>query len=910
MKNIITIIFCLLHIYKVYSQGCTSNTSDCEIGNGISTNPSNPTNPNCANMLNNFDWRVKRTDFLPEDYIVYGANAMVPIQNPFTGPSTAIHSGTVTNQGASNYQPEDGWELLKVEFGIQGNVNINNDPNFLPNQPTNYTKPKLPYMILYNKYSGTMRFFGSLLDANEDYETLEIKLNIPSENSKYFAQNSPLNPWIYNKDLKATNLLSIQGESIQPLDQETEESSISIFVRFTNNQNEFFWFDLPVAYDPCICNNKVQLDFSFKFVQTAQIALNQVVDDGIKNVNKPGSSGNSDYARMVFGRILAAGVSGALAIKTGGAIVNYKAFIDLVDIVKDHPSRNQTEKDNLNKLKNYLTCSEKMFSVVNGSFKDVTGKDEKKQIAAGQKILDANTTFLSSLVKGCSTDDNAATGSTEALKFSGTFTRSPIIGSTDFFMAMPGSNWGNTNLLPKDYVTNNTITPSFPTYNERLGVFALLETPKFDFNLLHETQITDDYIPIIMPTGKTVCNFKLAENFKYAYNPLLNVNNNKTKIYCRIVIKNINGFEFSNGEKFKIETVNNNIASNNGNNGNFCAPIRNSVNFENKFFESNSNSSFYVYSRFVDIDQFKDMPLTFSYFTNKTSNLTTLSSNVKENIFIQFKILLISNDIGTDGPINAFHLFTYPIELNLNYIKEPHLINTNSICSNYLSFINNTYLPQVLNIFGSNIPSIIDDNKDFNSDLIFNSDGEYIYDGIVTISAKLSTAHGKKVKIYSTMGFELEPGAEISPDIELIVGLPLVKIPQPPQTYAQVSAFCGNNNKYKAQTFSQSAIQREKEEYEARQISEQEAIKQKTIVSFKLSPNPTSSNFKVSIFNNNEKEYSIVLMDGTGKVLMNNSYSGSRTIQNIETNGMASGIYFVKIICGNTQKTEKLFIQN
>jgi len=60
----------------------------------------------------------------------------------------------------------------------------------------------------------------------------------------------------------------------------------------------------------------------------------------------------------------------------------------------------------------------------------------------------------------------------------------------------------------------------------------------------------------------------------------------------------------------------------------------------------------------------------------------------------------------------------------------------------------------------------------------------------------VSTANGAKIKIYSMKGFELEPSAEISPDIELIVGLPLDKVPQPPQTYLQVSNFCGNNNKY------------------------------------------------------------------------------------------------------------------
>jgi hypothetical protein len=77
-----------------------------------------------------------------------------------------------------------------------------------------------------------------------------------------------------------------------------------------------------------------------------------------------------------------------------------------------------------------------------------------------------------------------------------------------------------------------------------------------------------------------------------------------------------------------------------------------------------------------------------------------------------------------------------------------------------------------------------------------------------------------------------------------------------------------------------------------------------------ISPNPTTANFTVSIFNNNEQDYNIALMDVTGKVLLNNLYNGKQTSQFIETYGLAAGIYFVKITCGNTQKTEKLIIHN
>ena len=159
-------------------------------------------------------------------------------------------------------------------------------------------------------------------------------------------------------------------------------------------------------------------------------------------------------------------------------------------------------------------------------------------------------------------------------------------------------------------------------------------------------------------------------------------------------------------------------------------------------------------------------------------------------------------------------------------------------------------------------------------------------------------------------GFELEPSAEISPDIELIVGLPLDKVPQPPQTYLQVSNFCGNNNKYQANIFSQSAVKREKEEYEARKIRAEDTLKEKQSIQVKLFPNPTSGNFTVSVFNSQAKDYSISLMDVIGKVIFTNTYNSSQTQQMIEPNRLANGIYFVSIRCGDTNKVEKLIIQN
>lgn len=131
MKKLITILLILFIVQtRLLSQSCTPNpaSQNCEIGKGISTNPNNPVNPECTNLVNDFDWRLKYTPggTVPvEYYYVYGPTpALNPRQviNPFNNPTDAAYHPYVTANHGSNYQPTDGWELLKVDFGALQNT--------------------------------------------------------------------------------------------------------------------------------------------------------------------------------------------------------------------------------------------------------------------------------------------------------------------------------------------------------------------------------------------------------------------------------------------------------------------------------------------------------------------------------------------------------------------------------------------------------------------------------------------------------------------------------------------------------------------------------------------------------------------------------------------------------------------
>jgi len=909
MKNIITITtLFVLTLNGLIAQTTTPTScppyntipitkNACENGNGIKTNPNNLVNNNCPELKNDFEWRVKHTpgsNIPNEFYIAYDVNGVVKgLRNPFNDDRNSEYRFLADNHN-SNYHPEDGWEIIKVDFGAFSNINTGYTLTDEPGFNIFSGGISLPYMILYNKYSGTFRFFGAL-KKNPNYETIKIELRIPKRSPSIDKTSTNF----YQDNLKATNLLSIQGESIQPLDQETNESVMVVFATANINDSKFFWFDIPVAYDPCLCNIRSQLDISFSIVTTANIKLNEVeAIKTAKNLN------NYNFGLKVVSSVLVAGVGAENTLRTSGAIINFQAYKNLVGLIKTNPHSNlsQAEKENLTELENHLTCGSNFAKIIQNNYSNTSSKDSIKRGKAAIELIEANTTFLSSLSIGCAKLDNAGLVITDALRISGTWTETSDISGAEIILAMPGSNWSDKTMQVGIQIDNiGKTVPVYPTYNERLGTFAMLETPKV--NLVSVSEETQHDWGLINK-NKLLVKLSLAEDLKYTFNPLLNIDKENTIISCRYVgidQKNLNvkysfGSDKNNekGLEFKRED----------HECKFSSFINNINNINVKY---SNNSKYHLTSPFVPIDQFKNLDIVF-YLDEIFNSTTNVNSGVNGNkiekfIFVQYKITMTSNNIGKDGKkITAIYYFTYPIKLKTSEISVPRLYpksvkidqpNEHHNCDDYKNYFNNVFLPEVRNTFRDGVKKIFFEEKDFNTDEIFQNDEVLSFDGVVSISAKLSTASGKKVKIYSTIGFELDPGAEISPDIELIVGLPLDKVPQPPQTYSQVSDFCGNNDKYKAQTFSKSVITQEKQS-----------------IQVKLFPNPSSGNFTVSIFNSQAKDYSISLTDVTGKVIFTNTYNGSQTQQMIETNGLAKSIYFVSIRCGDTNKVEKLIIQN
>lgn len=302
-----------------------------------------------------------------------------------------------------------------------------------------------------------------------------------------------------------------------------------------------------------------------------------------------------------------------------------------------------------------------------------------------------------------------------------------------------------------------------------------------------------------------------------------------------------------------------------------------------------------------------------------------------DSLFIQFKISMVSKDLGKDGKNNsAVYFYTYPVNVDYEYVDDPEprdyptypeyihdSVDFQAQLQAYYKLHNEVYLlklqdkAQNAGNFLTDKPEIRDAFRDFDQDIVFAEDEIMVYEGLVTINAKLSTAAGKKVKIYSVMGFEIEPDAEIGPDIELIVGHPYEVYPMPPQTYTEVSNFCANTNKYKAQEFSEPAMQAEAAEYERRRqaLDEMERKQKNKTIDFKVYPNPATEIITVSFDKDLESNVDLFLLDLTGRTISTQRLAAGHKNHTVSLQNLAKGMYMISVVQGDSKTTKKVVVQ-
>ena len=407
--------------------------------NGISTNPSNAYNNQFPSKINTFDW-------LAPTYRFNYKNGAIPIilPSPFYDPTpNAGFASTLVT--IKDMKPADGWELISREFGYE------ND---------NITKKILniqyPMLVLYNRYTGLLRFFTSIKasDRNADYTSASFTMFMNG------FSTSALLPL-------STSVLDFTPPLV--IAQTT----------FSNGDFQWFFADFQINYDPCTCNQDSKIKVEVNLVKTSKITLSGSLTGTLTSVDNGVTTADDKNSKWSFSKD-----------NLINSIEKGKQTYESIEAFK---------KQEFGKLEG---AYKKTTSSIANQLLNVVGlqlaakKDDTKQkldfftkllskssfLREGLKaapVIGAGVSFLTSFVAGGNESapdpqkvEIMPMAINAEIKLSGTIT-DEILRNT-YTISTPGSKYNP--LLPEEW---------YPYYNETLGVLNILEKP--DVNLTVRT---------------------------------------------------------------------------------------------------------------------------------------------------------------------------------------------------------------------------------------------------------------------------------------------------------------------------------------------------------------------------------------------------------------------------------------
>ncbi|TVR38465.1 MAG: T9SS C-terminal target domain-containing protein [Cryomorphaceae bacterium] len=846
---------------RLYAQECPQE---------VSTDPRNPSNPDRPELENTFFWFPHNgNNHNNFDMRIAGGIHYPSMASPFWN-LTSLQVGSLVNLENSDFWPEDGWELLKVNFG------------YLNDGTQREILPSMPYMALYNKYTGTMRFLGMWPNASDSWQIIRFTVSLPKK--KLTQDNN-------GADIDATNLLSIQGDAAQPLDQQTDENVYEIIAEYPgiSNASFFFWFDMPVAYDPCVCYNDVAITLEASVESTWNLTIKGMLDAQVLQQGVPTAQ---NHSALVAKRIIGAAGATAAAIVTGGAVIQTSQFTGLLDIFSQRPGISNQAQSNIQLLQQTMAAAanvvydpEKLEWRNTVTDKAMGKSDWDKLFTGVGSFLNSGVDYLNPTAKA-SSPRTSVVGSMTA---TGTATLNSETG--DFvYWGVPGTKWTNT---LEEVITNTPanepgpggLLPEVPLYNNPLGTFALLKTPTLKVkSISHNLKIWYTH-----PYPEHECSTNLftelkfffdSEYFKYYFNPILNLNLDKTEILASIVVKT-KAAHVSNPFINPIcceplSTINSTDALE-SNYYIVCGSteeidVARSLSEGINVLRGAEQSE--VYTSPVPIDYINDM--LGSVLINGSANLNHY------DFFIRFTLKMSSFNIGKNSePVRNTQIITFPVNAQ---------VSNGQIPVEEVDLVNNW----VHDYLGG--PSYISEIS-----------GSNYFPEYISISGVLASSAGEPAELLSSSVIHLQEGANLQPDLRLAIALPLAGThPQEPFSSNQIENFCKNqlpDLTYQANDFSAKAFDVPSPSYEL------------------LEPYlnyPLGLNARIFIYPNPVRSELTVRTDGAGidrltifdmatRPVMQASPGGA-SLYRMDISGLAQGLYIVRAECGGEVHSEKLVV--
>ncbi|GIV28637.1 MAG: hypothetical protein KatS3mg027_2451 [Bacteroidia bacterium] len=881
MKKTVFILLIIHYLICNAQQNCTNNTS---------TDPLFPS-PNINNFKKNtFDWTSRST--LPNNTIPYAIFnyytgwQIGTIPNPFWSPSTHMH--LIAAGSNSDNKPEDGWELIKQDFGYFYDNNQWNGGIMgygLPNDPRQYPS-NVTYIMLYNKYTSTLRLLFKLMadNANINTDKILVKFHLIHNNNNPNYINMQLNG-IFN----SYNIVQYA------LDQKTRVSEISIPTTIISpNIADFSYCDIDLQYDPCICFFESSLYITFHTISTGYIEMNGTLAGvsgvpilDINNNYIKGMTLNSDnFVTSIFQD----------PNNTPESVMQH--YLNFLAYHADIANNNNNDNEFID-YKNFI-------NMVNGFLQIVDFLDPSAApiVETVSKVLGKTADFLDYF--SVKTDKNLNNNNpysqvnliTARMKLNGTLTYNIPIPAQEIYVQVPGSL--NSNSAPEYGGANFGTPPSYSMYNEIPGLFALLKTPTLE--CYRDINFFDIYNP--NPNSQsnwTTFSYRGIGDIQYSLNPI--INQTKSKIYIRYEIDGM--------------------------------PIEPDVSGPGYMAYSNSHVDggwYSYYNDYGDVVPLCFSPSNYGNIRYKYNRIVTpyypISCNSKISVSERYWVNQQDKPDCFFIPLYANRNVTMVVLLDLyfnpdNYGKEHHVIKIQKyhcdvICSNN-NF--NFYDPNSTLTYATHPLDLIITNTNYsNSQEIFAFNNIKIKGNQTGNNTNIKFHAGNEISIEDESdflgGYEFDLNIQGLPDFFNVCNEPVSN-----SVYnGNLFDYCKNQNLYAGNQGYQanqasSKLLANNETKTHKTNDGHLSTNQRNNILFNgigsmliIGPNPTSSSISIQTLDNSRIQ-SIRIKDLTGKILLQENFSTASNTITLDISTLSNGLYLCEVHTEHSVVTEKIVVQ-
>lgn len=903
----------------------------------------------------------------------------------------------------------NGWELLMVNLGRYPN---DTDPII------NSDLPSWPYIVIYNRYSGVLRVFTNFgLDRtiNTFADAMQIDLTFKS-NVK-------------------TGLLRLAEGQDQTLDLTTNVNILSSVVKAPQIGKAWASTDFQIAYDPCTCFYPSQLYLLFTEIKHTDITLHSrsvtldnepLVNNTNLTVNPTEFLTNFDYT----GNTTTGNGGGMVMYQTMSNMIDdyYEKYKEYNQILVSQGEHNAKVKKNLSVLRMakfvvgfiasppvatlQLTIAQRnvfmknkaqekaeeerlgntteeidayyegigdginWFEVVKGLQTDVVNS-----IAQGEEIINTEELFriatqifgekASTFIAKNFTEENAPEAPPVP---TASFTETHYTGLT----TVKGSTQGPNFYTPGTYGSSVTGSPiieafyEYPVYNEVLGTFALLKSPKIKIS----ESIPSDFQnilaqkTIVYNTGNIGINmqryqswtkeyqFELAEDLKFAMNSVLDVKGYTINASFNIVAKpKLLSSPNNVIQNSYLDPVSNvNVTSNNADlttntpvisHGTPYQQNLNTPDFDYNHYGYGSTpipgltttkSTIEVQTPYIPIDAFQPMVAGLGIRSEAVSYKEHLfpSQNLSNYTYTTgingYTFDLTDPDVIKPPSVNmntAGFEYDFVVELKLQVDIEFHTLNSAGVTNKVTQLLTYQIIPENITWLSSDIvPEIVTSSDNFGQyqqNLILgntNFNGQQVNGcklvgntytcqawNNVTIDGNITTSGGYKANIYGGVELVVLPESVVSPEIILATNILDYSHPMPKVDSNYVTSFCNGIN---GQASPYKANQASAKVIAIMDSLQALAAEQEIINAswdFELFPNPATHNSTLRINSRSDFEVGIHVVDLTGKTVQVKVTANGEKSHSLDLSNCQKGIYFVTVSTYGGSQTKQLIVQ-